>query len=628
MSHCAVAVVGHVDHGKTALVRALSGIENDRLKEEQARGLSIALGFAHRDYPSGLIDFIDAPGHEDFIRTMVSGATGVRAILLVISAIDGVERQTREHLQIASLLGIRTGVVAVSKADLLDQALWGQRVTELGHELQDTALAGQPIVFCSARTGAGLDRLNDELARLIVRCPPPSSLPGFFLPADRVFTVQGVGTVATGTLLGAPLDVGAGAVIEPSGKSVTVRGLQAHGAAVERAEPGWRTAVQLRGASLDDVRPGDVICAPDRFCASTQVDALVSVSTGVRPLKHLEQVRFLVGARSAVASVRLLDSRSIAAGGEGWAQFRLAVPIPTFAGQRAILRCLSPVETIGGAIVLDPAATPSGRRGEERIAVLRAAHGGDAAEVTSTLAARDRGVVSLAVAAHLLGVRREHASARLGADIEPLGEELIVPSPWLADAAIAYHVALAEAHSRAPTRPNMPAETIRRALADAFAAPLVEHVEHRLAAAGDIVFARGRVALSTHDALAALTEAQRAELARIEALLREGGASPPDPDELRANAGGGDLLDILIDLGRAIPLRNYALRKTVVFHTDALGAARRALAAAFPPPTAFKAGEAREALATSRKFIVPLLEAFDERGWTLRDGDDRRIARL
>jgi selenocysteine-specific elongation factor len=626
MRHCAVAVVGHVDHGKTALVRALTGIETDRLKEEQARGLSIVLGFAHRDYPSGAVEFIDAPGHENFIRTAVSGASGVRSVLLVVSAVDGFARQTREHLQIASLLGVATGVVAVTKSDLLSDDLRDQREAEIQRDLADTALAGEPIVFCSARTGFGLDRLNEALDGLLGRSPPAPALPGFFLPTDRVFNLHGVGTVATGTLLGGALETGAEAVIEASGRRVTVRGLQARGAAVDRVEAGWRAAVQLRGASLDHLRPGDVICEPGRFCASSQVDGLVTVSPGVRPLKHLESVRFLVGTRSVVASVRLLDGKSIEADGQGLVQFRFPAPVPTYARQRAILRRLSPAETIGGAIVLDPAATPSARRSAERIAVLQAALGREPMDVVSALAARDRGVVSRADAARLLGLRPEDPIPGLGSDFEHVGDDLIASRRWLDDGRLAYLDALAEVHRRSPSRPAAPVEVIRRALAGAFAGALVEHVERRLAEAGDILAARGRVALATHDPLAALSEAQRAELGQIEALLHQGGASPPDPDEIRRRDGGGDLLDLLIDLGRAVALRNYALRKTVVFHAQALEAAFRALAATFPPPAQFKTGEAREALATSRKFIVPLLECFDERGWTRRDGDTRQIS--
>jgi selenocysteine-specific elongation factor len=626
MRRCAVAVVGHVDHGKTALVRALTGIETDRLKEERARGLSIALGFAYRDYPSGVVDFIDAPGHEDFIRTTVSGATGAQAILLVVSAVDGFERQTREHLEIAAWLGIRTGVIAATKADLVSDGLWEQRAAEIERDVAGTVLAGEPIVFCSARTGLGLDRLNAEIDRLLRRSPPPPALPGFFLPADRAFNVHGVGTVATGTLLGGAIETGAEAVIEPAGQRVTIRGLQAHGEAVPRVEAGWRAAVQLRGASVDDVRPGDVICEPGRFCASRQVDALVTVSPGARPLKHLDTIRFLVGTRNVVASARLLDGKSIQPGEEGWVQFRFPASVPTYTGQRAILRRLSPAETIAGAVVLDPGAAPAARRSAGRVAVLQAARAGDPSAVASALAARDRGVVSLVEAARLAGLTPETLDARLGSDIASIGAGLVSPGRWLDDARQGYRDTLAEAHRGAPTRPTVPAETVRRALAVAFAGALVEHTEGRLADAGEIVAARGRVALATHDPLAALSQAQSAALGEIEARLRAGGAAPPDPDEIRALKDGGDLLDLLIDLGRAVPLRNYALRKTVVFHAEALAAATRGLAAAFPPPARFTTGEARKALATSRKFIVPVLEYFDERGWTRRDGDTRQIA--
>ena len=223
MKSCAVTVIGHVDHGKTSLVRALTGIETDRLKEEKERGLSIALGFAHRDYPSGNVDFIDVPGHEDFIRTMVSGATGAGAALLVVSAVEGVARQTVEHLEIATLLGITEGVVAVTKADLLARSDWSKREMSIKAAIASTGLRGQPIVFCSSTSGEGLDLLDRELEDLLCRSPGPPRLPGFFMPVDRVFSSTGMGTVVTGTLLGAGLGPGSHAVVAPTGRSVIVR---------------------------------------------------------------------------------------------------------------------------------------------------------------------------------------------------------------------------------------------------------------------------------------------------------------------------------------------------------------------------------------------------------------------
>jgi small GTP-binding protein len=262
---CTIAVIGHVDHGKTALVRALTGIETDRLKEERERGLSIALGFAWRDFAKGRIEFVDAPGHEDFIRTTASGLTGVSAVLLVISAVDGIERQTVEHLRIATLLGIGAGVVAVTKSDLLDNAALALACDEIRRALAGGPLDGAPMVCCSAITGAGLDALNDALADVAERLAPPPPLLGALLPVDRVFSVRGSGTVVTGTLLGAPLNLGDEATIQPSRRLVTVRGLQSQGIDYQGIEPehprrigggrqAWRHALyrrRLRSVAAD-----------------------------------------------------------------------------------------------------------------------------------------------------------------------------------------------------------------------------------------------------------------------------------------------------------------------------------------------------------------------------------------
>jgi selenocysteine-specific elongation factor len=621
-------VIGHVDHGKTALVRALTGIETDRLKEEQERGLSIALGFAYREYPSGFIDFIDAPGHADFIRTAVSGASGCRAALLVVSAVDGFERQTLEHLEIASRLGIEAGVVAATKSDLLSADGADEARTRIERDLAGTALEGQPVVFCSARTGEGLDDLNAALDDLLRRCPPPPRLPGFFLPVDRAFSVRGIGVVVTGTLLGAGVAVGEEAIVAPSGRAGAIRGVQARGADLPAVEAGRRTAVNLRGLSLDEVGPGDVLCAPGRFAASSQLDALLSISPGAaRPLKALDDVRLLIGTRSLVATVRLLEGRSIEPGESGLAQLRFTSPVTAFAGQRSVLRRLSPAETIGGAIILDPAPAPVTRRKPARIAVLQAARAGEVPQLASALASRDGGVISLAELARLSGGESESLAAGLAGDFDPLSEGLMASREVLAATEQAYVDALAAAHRRAPARSMAPIESIRRIVAASFPRTIIAHAERRLASGGAIVLGRGRVALASHDPFQALGEDKRARLRELEALLREGGVSPPDlVGGPRLTAESDDLLRLLIETGRAVALENHALSKTLVFHTEALDAAAAVLEQAFPHPAPFRAGEAREVLATTRKFIVPVLEYFDARGWTVRDGDMRTLA--
>ncbi len=632
-----LAVIGHVNHGKTALVRALTGIETDRLPEERTRGLSITLGFAWRDYAWGSIDFLDAPGHEDFIRAMVMGATGARAMLLVVSATDGFGRQTREHLRIADQLGLRAGIVAVTKADLLAQDAWPDVRERIAADLADTVLAEEPMVFCSSVTGAGLDGLHDELQALAARSPKPARLPGVYLPLDRVFSVAGAGTVATGTLHGGRLAAGADAVLEPSGRTVILRQLQVHGQNTEIVEPGGRVAVGLRGVSVDTIRAGEVLCARRAYEPSLLVDVDLSLAPdSARTLRSTDEVRVMWGARQDIAKVRLIGAGSIAPGGRGLAQLRFSAPVIAYAGQRAILRRPSPAETIGGVVVLDPAApalraqTMEGRR-----LLLGAVANGGMDEIVTELAKRGSGAgsVSLAEAARLS--RRPAAEVRdhLGHAFEALDNDLMATAGAVVDASRAYLDRLAEAHRSQPARAWVSLGGIRGQLDRVMPPELVALVETRLAAAGEIRLEAGQVALRDHDPFAALSPAALARLQQIEAAFRASGMMPPniggpadigglaDPD-----AGDPALLGLLIESGRLVSLRNVALRQTLAFHVEALDEAVETLRHAFPPPARFTTGEARAALGTSRKFIVPALEFLDARGATVRQGDVRQVA--
>lgn len=621
-----VAVIGHVNHGKTALVRALTGIETDRLAEEKARGLSITLGFAWRDYSTWTVDFLDAPGHEDFIRAMVTGTAGARAALLVVSATEGFGRQTREHLLVADLLGLRAGVVAVSKADLLRHGEDADVRRRIAAELEGTFLAGAPIVFCSAHTGAGLPGLHAALEALLNGCPDGEPAPGAVLPLDRVFTVAGSGTVATGTLQGAPLEPGAAAVLMPSGRHVTLRHLQVHGETVETASPGGRVAVALRGVSAGEIHAGELLCTPDTLVPSLLVDVHLTLSPqSTRPMKSNDELRVMWGARQDVAKVRLLGHGPLEPGDRGLAQLRFTAPVASFAGQRAILRRLSPAETIGGAIVLDPVAAKLRGRLDERGALLQAALAEDAARVAALLVARDSGVLSLREAARLSRRTAGEVRAALG-DFLGLGPDLLASPGAIAATRDAYLARLAEAHRAAPHRAWAPAAAIRTLLARQTPRDLLDHVERRLAADGEIRVRGGQVALAAHDPVAALSPEAVARLRRLEAQVRAGGASPPDTRTL-APPGSEDaqLVELLIDTGALVVLRNNALRQSLVFHQGALDDALATLRVAFPPPTAFATGAARAALGTSRKFIVPILEFLDARGDTGRQGDVRRI---
>jgi selenocysteine-specific elongation factor len=632
MKSCAVTVIGHVDHGKTSLVRALTGIETDRLREEKERGLSIALGFAYRDYPSGNIDFIDVPGHEDFVRTMVSGATGAGAALLVVSAVEGVARQTVEHLEIATLLGITKGVVAVTKADLLARFEWSKREMSIKAAIAATGLRGQPIVFCSSSTGEGLDLLHQELDDLLCRSPGLPRLPGFFMPVDRVFSSTGMGTVVTGTLLGAGLEPGSQAVVAPMGRSVIVRGLQTHGVDRDFVEAGSRTAVNLRNVSRDDVRPGDVLCAPGCFSSSAQIDVSLTVSPAAnRALKHLDEVRVMHGTRSATASVRLFRGNRIEPGERDYAQLRFAAPVIAFSGQRAVLRRLSPVETIGGAIIMDPAASPSRKNDDDRMVILAAAERGDPGEIASALRRRDGGIVGLAELARLGSQTAEHMRGALGQAYLDLGAGQIGSGPAIAATKDAYLEQLASLHRGSPLRSGFPEARVRQALAGPIPLVLVNHAERLLVEEARVVRGREGIALAGYDPRAGLSRSQRSQLDAIEQSLRRGGLKPPDPDDLLIDADTQpgtvhDLVELLVASGRAVSLTNHALKQLLVFHVDALDEAGRDLRKAFPFPTQFRTGEAREVLKTTRKYIVPVLEYLDAQGVTLRNGDLRHLA--
>ena len=622
-----LAVIGHVNHGKTAIVRALTGIETDRLKEEIARGLSIALGFAWSDYPVGGIDFIDAPGHEDFIRAMVMGATGARAALLVVSAAEGFGRQTREHLRIAGLLGVQAGIVAVTKADLLPEGAWPALRERIAVELDGTFLAGEPVVLCSSLTGAGLHELRDQLQMLVIRSPRPDRLPGAYLPLDRVFSLTGAGTVVTGTLQGGDLAAGQEAVLEPSGRRVSLRQVQIHGRAAEIAPPGGRVAVGLRGVSADEVRAGEVLCAPGAYESSLRVDVELMLSPdSARPLRSSDEVRVMWGARQDIAKVRLIGVTTVGPGELGLAQLRFSAPVIAHAGQRGILRRPSPAETIGGLLVLDPLAPARRGRNDGRTALLGAVVAGDLDQIADQLARRDGGALSVAEAARLSRRTKSEVRDHLGRAFAALDDAVMATHAGVAQVRLAYLDRVAQAHRQAPARSWAPVSAIRGSLARTAPRELVAHAERRLAAAGEIRLEAGQVALPHHDPFAALSPAAMARLRQIETAFLDGGMTPPDTSALGGpNIDDLALIDLLIESGRLVSLRNVALRQTVTFHIEALDNALEALRAAFPPPAEFTTGEARATLQTSRKFIVPVLEFLDARGATVRQGDVRQV---
>ncbi|MCF7746804.1 selenocysteine-specific translation elongation factor [Sulfitobacter sp. M39] len=619
MTSACVIVIGHVDHGKTALVRALTGMETDRLAEEKARGLSIALGFAHCEMSGGTLDLIDAPGHEDFIRTMVSGASGAQGAMLVVSAVEGVAAQTREHLQIARLLQVPVAVVAVTKADLIPEVTLPARLTEIEDALAAQGIKGAELVPCSATTAGGVDHLRQVLARRFTALPARAAPRGAFLPVDRAFTLAGRGTVVTGTLLGGALAVGEALTVQPSGAATVVRGLQSRGAARETVAAGERVAVNLRGIALEDIARGDVICTRGQGATLCMDVALTVSETASRPVKHMQDLRVLWGTAHEVATLRLMGGGQIAPGGAGLGQLRFKRPVVGFAGQAAVLRQLSPAATLAGAMILDPQAAAVGAGDRRRLAVMQAAQQQDRPALAAALCAQGQGV---ALWSDLVRLARCDATAALPTGVVRLSPEHIA----LADDLVAVQTAVVAALQRFHTD-----HPIKQGAALSMLQPvtplrgLVPFAQAELVRGGEVVLRDGLVCLARHDPLAALAPQQLARLTEIEERMRAGGTSPSDVRQFDS-PDDADLIALMVVQGRLVSLANIALKQQVVFHAATIGQARRNLAAIFPPPTAFTTSAARTALGTSRKFIVPLLEHLDALGMTLRIGDTRQIA--
>lgn len=617
MRHATVGVIGHVNHGKTSLVKSLTGTDTDRLEEERRRGMSIVLGFAWLRTPEGDVDLIDVPGHEQFVRTMVAGATGIDASLLVVHAREGVMPQTAEHVAIADLVGVRRGIVAITKADLVGPQERAQVQRQVRAFLRGTHLEFAPVVFTSTVDEEGIVELRTRLAALAASTPAGALAgPHFWLPVDRVFSLPGHGTIATGTLRGAPLRVGDVVVAFPHDARGAVRQLQVHHADVKEALPGQRVGVNLRHLAPDQVRRGDVLAPVGTLRPATLLDvALVPAPGTLLGDLDARTVRILFGTTEASARVRVL-SREEGPRGRLLAQLRTDRPVVAVAGEPCILRRESPPSTLAGGRVLDPAPGRHARSDAGALRRLRVLAGGSGRQ---RLAERLR-------AAGAAGLPLATLAAEAGLD--PSQFALVPNAIAVVDGQHAWHVPLARAleqrmvdalrahHEAHPLLPAAPVAICRAALPRDVPDTLCRKLLDDLRARGEIVRRDGQVALRQHDPLETLDAAGRERLATIEAAFRAGGMSPPDvPDDARG------LLQLLVARGDILLLPGQPPLQRIAFHRSALAEASERLRAAFPPPGGFTVSQAREMLASTRKFTVPLLEYLHASGQTRRRGD-------
>jgi selenocysteine-specific elongation factor len=630
-----VGTAGHIDHGKTLLVKALTGVDTDRLKEEKARGITIELGFAYAPLPDGsTLGFVDVPGHERFVHTMLAGAVGIDTVLLVVAADDGVMPQTREHVQILDLLGLSRGLVALTKADLVDAERIAAVSADIRTLLQDTGLAGAEILPVSAVTGAGIDSLKARLADATSERRERRGGGLLRMAIDRSFTLAGTGTVVTGTLLAGQIAVGDQVTVLPQGLSARVRGLRAQSADVPSAMAGVRCAVNLSGSGVTTqaIRRGDWLVATGQTLVAERFDArLQLLATEARSVRQWCPVHLHVGTTSLPARIVLLDGDMLAPGDDAFVQIVASAPVPVRHGDRFVVRDAGAERTMGGGRVLDPRAPARRRRTKQRLGTLAALDTEDVAAALVDLASIPPGLVDLdALAAdwnvdvaQVDTVATELELVRIAASS---GHHATLPETWqgLAERVVA---ALRQFHAEQPAQPGMTLEKLRLALEPRLTKPHMALVADGLAAEGKIVLQSTWARLPDH--ASSLANADAAIWNRVKPLLEASSARPPTVREMAEHIGQpvARVRAVCKTMARIGELSEIATDR-FFFPSVVLDMARRAKALAEADPEhQFTAAQFKDSAGCGRNVGIQVLEYFDRRGLTLRKGDARRVVK-
>ena len=628
-AHITAGVSGHVDHGKTSLVRALTGMETDRLREEKERGLSIVPGFAYLESERGVIDFIDVPGHEDFIRMMISGATGIDFLLLTVAANEGIKPQTREHLHIADLLGTSKGLAVITKSDLATPGDCGRVADQIRDNTAGTFMEGCRIIETSVSDGQSIHKLTALLEQQLLDPVERIDTGRCYLPLDRVFTMPGFGTVATGTLRNGALAAGQEVDILPQGRRAVVRQLQVHNREEDAARPGQRVAVNLRNVDMSHVARGDVLASPGYLEPTRLLDVELRLLDGPdAPPKYGEMIRVLFGTCEVPAKLRILGDGEAQPGSTFPAQLDCGRAVAAPVGERFIMRTLSPAKTIGGGRILDNA--PAKHRRSDRRAVSRLTRlaSGDTAEVIRELvrATGARGM-DIADLARSVNLAEDELAHRLDETQCVFVEARRVMS---ADAfKVLYEQALAEIkefHKANPLRKGQPLEDLRARLGDGIDETAFRFLVDRLAGENLVRTDKTLVRLRDFDPLEALDAGDKKIAGEIAGAFKAGGLQPPELNEvLQGNPQRKRMYRFLTETGELVPLHNRETNRTLVFHHHNIDGMVHKLQQAFPGSAAFTVADARKLLDTSRKFAIPLLEHLDGLRVTVRIGDRRKL---
>lgn len=631
MKNLILGTAGHIDHGKTSLVKALTGIDTDRLKEEQARGITIELGFAHLELAGGIhFGIVDVPGHEKFVRTMVAGVGGMDIVMLVIAADEGIMPQTREHLDILRLLGAKSGLVALTKQDMVDKE-WLALVTEEIREfVTDSFLENAPILPVSSRSGDGVEQLKSELTKIALTIDEKRRDGYFRLPVDRVFTMIGFGTVVTGTLLSGEIKVGDEIELLPTGQTGRVRGIQAHGNKVELGLAGQRLAINIQGVDLNQVKRGDVVVPSAFFSTTNRVDVRLDyLPSALRALKHRATLRLHSATYEVSAQLILLDRDSLLPGESAFAQLRLKVPALLLPGDSYILRTASPATTVAGGVILDPAPPCRRRRGEDALKLLQLIGGEEHQQIIAALVKQS--LLSGITAAELLlrsGVARKAFDLALstllaaGEIIQVAREPRILISneafETLKSALLKEVTVFMKAN---PLKTGIGKEELKTRLPkrsdQRYFTPLLAAMERE----GLLQSDRDIVKLAGAAAEPLLKDERLGE--KIFNFIAEKELEPPTTKEImeRFNIDEKSLRDnlaLLVRVGKLACISNE-----LFYDVAALIRLREKLVELLKEKGEITPPDYRETTGLSRKYLIPLLEYFDGEKLTIRVGDKR-----
>ncbi|HET8999132.1 MAG TPA: selenocysteine-specific translation elongation factor [bacterium] len=625
-----MGTAGHIDHGKSALVKALTGIDPDRLEEEKRRGMTIDLGFAHFDLPGGRrVGIVDVPGHERLIRNMLAGATGIDLVLLVIAADEGVMPQTREHLDILRFLDVDRGIVVLNKVDLVSDPEWLPLVTEdIRALIAGTFLEGAPVVPVSARTGAGLPRLVAAIEKALAELPARQVDAPTRIPVDRSFTMAGFGTVVTGTLWTGRVRTGDALELLPAGRELRVRHVQSHGAEVTEAVAGQRVALNIVGATKDEIARGDVLVSPRSLAPTMLFDARIRLLAGAPPVGHHERVRVYVGADEVIGRLRLLDRSKLGPGDTAVAQVRLERPAVVARGDPFVLRRYSPMVTVGGGEVITAHAAVR-RRGAAAAAAVVADEASEFEDqLKAALVSAGRAGTTVEAIARHVGAGGDHVVAQVHAWVAAGQAIDLRGRVFSRDVSRAVEEdilrALAVYHGATPWRRGMPRDELKARAFGSGDDRLYGHALDTLAVAGRIVIQDWFVRLVDFSPGRSPTE--EAARGQIEEAFRRGRYAPPARDEIlasvRDHAVAVRMLQALLDDGALVNVGGE-----ILFHGETLLEIKAQVAAHIAAHGEITVAVLRDRLKTSRKYALTVLEYFDTIRVTRRVGDTRVLVR-